>query len=92
MKDHLIKDFEMQSCLYCGKDFSSVNWSSEFEAEHHYKCVTCSCGKKNTIKVDFHGSGHDKFKVDVNKNVNDEFGVFGFDEKVEGEFRKVAKK
>jgi len=58
---HLIKELQTKDvCEYCGKKLKGENWSSEFEAEIHYKTIVCpGCETKNRIKVDFHGSGHD---------------------------------
>lgn len=58
---HLIKEFHIKNvCGYCGKKLKGENWSSEFEAEIHYKKIVCSeCKSTNRVKVDFHGSGHD---------------------------------
>ncbi len=73
---HLIKEINTKEvCLYCGSKLKGKTWTSEFETEHHYKTVACSgCGKKNRIKVDFHGSGHDHwdgngFKIKADENL-----------------------
>jgi len=51
-------------CLYCKKDLEPSLWASQWDnlhhSEHHYKIIKCECGKKNWIKVDFFGSGHDE--------------------------------
>ncbi|MFH0701091.1 MAG: hypothetical protein V2A62_01500 [Candidatus Woesearchaeota archaeon] len=51
-------------CLYCRKELDLSQWNSQWDnlhqQEHHYKAVKCECGKKNWIKVDFLGSGHDE--------------------------------
>ena len=46
-------------CYYCGTNLTENDWNSIFHGFIHYKSVHCHCGKKNTIKVDFYGSGHD---------------------------------
>lgn len=57
---HLIK--ETVECIYCNKSNKEKEWFSEWNREHHYKCFVCSnCGKKNHIRVNFHGSGHDNW-------------------------------
>ena len=73
---HLIKEMHAKNfCVYCGKELKGKNWNSEFEAELHYKTVKCpECKKKNRIRVDFHGSGHDNwdgngFKVNAEENL-----------------------
>ena len=48
-----------EKCPYCGSGLKKEDWRSEFEAFHHYKHNKCGCGKTVSIKVDFHGSGHD---------------------------------
>jgi len=60
---HLIKEeHQKEFCPYCGRDLSKENWVSDFHLEHHYKVVVCSGrNKKISIKVDFHGSGHDEW-------------------------------
>ncbi|MEK6938895.1 MAG: hypothetical protein AABX04_07685 [Nanoarchaeota archaeon] len=51
-------------CLYCKKELDLMQWSSHWDdlnhEEHHYKAVKCDCGKKNWVKMDFLGSGHDE--------------------------------
>lgn len=53
-----------KKCLYCKKELDSSLWSSHWDAlhheEHHYKLIKCGCGKKNWVKMDFCGSGHDE--------------------------------
>ncbi len=51
-------------CTYCRKDLSLGKWISEWDLknDHHYKSCLCrECGRKNWLKVDFSGSGHDLF-------------------------------
>tara|TARA_Y100000310_G_C20368346_1_gene662312 strand:+ start:124 stop:390 length:267 start_codon:yes stop_codon:yes gene_type:complete len=52
------------NCTKCGNEIDSKSWSSEWDEAnpevHHYKSFSCDCGKKNWIKVDFPGSGHDE--------------------------------
>lgn len=59
-------------CLYCNTSFDAKNWHSYHHGETHYKVIRCSCGKTLSVKVGFHGSGHDSWhKRDVvsDKNV-----------------------
>ena len=56
-------------CSYCKKELKREFWRSEWDFnhpdEHHYKSIKCECGKKNWVKVEFVGSGHDlAFKQD----------------------------
>ncbi|MFH1682407.1 MAG: hypothetical protein ABIA37_01290 [Candidatus Woesearchaeota archaeon] len=68
MDDHLIK--EVTKCRKCGNDLEHKPWESQFEANQHYKTNTCDkCGKKNWIKVEFDGSGHDHWKPNSNKEM-----------------------
>jgi hypothetical protein len=49
-------------CDYCMHDLGE-NWESNWgdNEEQHYKAVECdNCSKKNWVKVDFVGSGHDR--------------------------------
>ena len=52
------------NCSKCNTAIESSAWVSEWCPTHpdvfHYKSFHCDCGKKNWIKVDFHGSGHDE--------------------------------
>lgn len=49
-------------CLYCNKDINLKKWFSEWNEDHHYKTFNCgNCGKKNFVRVKFHGSGHDSW-------------------------------
>ena len=48
-------------CPYCKSDLSKENWDSEFAVHLHYKKLTCKCGKKVWIRVNFNGSGHDSW-------------------------------
>jgi len=51
-------------CLYCKKELDTSLWTSQWDQlhheEHHYKAIKCNCGKKNWVKLDFLGSGHDE--------------------------------
>ena len=50
-------------CHRCNIELDAEKWTSEWDSGHpdfHYKSAVCECGKKNWIKVDFHGSGHDR--------------------------------
>jgi hypothetical protein len=49
------------ACDYCSNNFEK-SLDSEWgdRDEQHYKSTSCdNCGKKNWLKVDFQGSGHD---------------------------------
>ena len=52
------KDF-IKKCAYCKADIKDNEWESRFYDNRHYKTTNCNCGKKITIFVNFHGSGHD---------------------------------
>lgn len=58
---HIINEIDqIQMCPYCKNNLSEHKWDSMFEINHHYKETLCSkCNKSITIKVNFHGSGHD---------------------------------
>jgi len=60
---HLIKEeHQKEFCPYCGTNLSKEKWVSEFHLEHHYKTLLCpKCKKQISLKVDFHGSGHDEW-------------------------------
>lgn len=53
-------------CLYCNHELSDHDWKSHWEGEIHYKSTVCQCGKKQMVKVDFFGSGHDNWDKQVN--------------------------
>jgi hypothetical protein len=54
---------DKQRCLYCRKEVDLGGWHSCWDDchchAHHYKALKCDCGRKNWIKVEFDGSGHD---------------------------------
>ncbi|MBT4935762.1 hypothetical protein HOL21_03970 [Candidatus Woesearchaeota archaeon] len=59
--EHITNQLKGDKC-YCGHLIEKNDWTSEWceHAERHYKNALCSkCGKKNLIKLDFDGSGHD---------------------------------
>jgi len=59
---HIIQESDiLDQCIYCGKEIQDSDWNSIFFAGHHYKIVKCKCGKENSVKCKFHGSGHDEF-------------------------------
>ncbi len=67
--EQVIEQFRKIGCTYCKKELKKEHWSSEWDHQHpdahHYKSVRCECGKKNWVKVEFVGSGHDlAFKQD----------------------------
>ncbi len=69
--DLQLRNFLGCRCEYCCKDIDKTKWDSEWDKRyhlsHHYKSIKCdSCGKKNWVKVEFDGSGHDfLFKRDI---------------------------
>ena len=61
MEEHFTK--KLTQCRKCGNDLEDKPWQSNWEGAQHYKTNTCDrCGKKNWVKVDFEGSGHDDWK------------------------------
>ncbi|MFO7711474.1 MAG: hypothetical protein R6V53_06920 [Candidatus Woesearchaeota archaeon] len=58
-----------EQCLYCGKNLNDSPWTSEHDLNRHYKSTVCECGKKVTLRVDFWGSGHDKWNQYWKKNL-----------------------
>ena len=57
---HLIKSIEKDgNCIYCSEELDADEWKSSFASQSHYKCIVCSCGKKNCVRVGFIGTGHD---------------------------------
>jgi hypothetical protein len=58
MDDDIPSHLRDNKCGYCTKDLQE-EWESNWDKEHHYKIIVCECGKKNWLKVSFHGSGHD---------------------------------
>ena len=64
---HHIQGNDLEAiCPYCLTKLDKKDWISEFNIEHHYKFHICECGKKVWVKVDFHGSGHDSWREDIN--------------------------
>ena len=53
-------------CLYCQSDLIDSSWNTEWgDSEQHYKSIKCnSCDKKNWLKVNYLGSGHDNVMED----------------------------
>lgn len=59
---HIIRKVERNgSCIYCNESLENSKWTSDFAQGVHYKCVICTCGKQNCARVNFIGSGHDKW-------------------------------
>ena len=49
-------------CSYCSHEVDGKQWDSEWHEchERHYKSIVCeNCGKKDWMKANFNGSGHD---------------------------------
>lgn len=47
-------------CEYCGHDFSTHDWHSEWgdNTHQHYKTTICErCGRKDCVRVSFLSSG-----------------------------------
>lgn len=60
MRHHLVKEGgNPWHCLYCSTELSANDWQSVWESQFHYKVTRCKCGKKQRVKVNFCGSGHD---------------------------------
>lgn len=60
---HIVnEDDQMKICVYCGNNLSENKWKSVFLQDFHYKTTNCKCGKKAFLKINFLGSGHDKWK------------------------------
>lgn len=78
---HIIKK-DSDICPYCKIELKG-GWYSEFHIETHYKNLICECGKKNWIRVNFIGSGHDSFRLGNKKTIED---------RLESEKRKEKKK
>jgi len=51
-------------CNRCGEKLNDKRWDSEWDPchpeVHHYKSILCDCGKKNWLRMNFLGSGHDQ--------------------------------
>ena len=62
MTHHILNEqHQKETCPYCRKNLESSRWNSEFSNHQHYKTTKCSCGKLISIRMDFHGSGHDNW-------------------------------
>jgi len=57
-------------CNRCGEKLNDKRWDSEWDPchpeVHHYKSILCDCGKKNWLRMNFLGSGHDRIQEDPN--------------------------
>ena len=83
---HLICEEDViQNCLYCGTEFDPKKWNSKWIVNRHYKQITCECGKRHDMTVDFVGSGHDSWVKKVCKKVK---SLEGLEEKVKNEADK----
>ena len=86
MKEHLIKNEDIQSC-YCGADLKNAKWEPEFSSHLFYRTLKCSCGRKNRVKMDWSGSGHDRWQpTGAEKSTPDVF-----EDMVKKEHTKVEK-
>jgi hypothetical protein len=52
---------QKSNCVYCKKSLAELTWESVWHGEFHYKMIQCECGKENFIRMNFHGSGHDRW-------------------------------
>ena len=85
---HLINESEIkENCIYCGCDLSNKRWKSHFEGDLHYKIIVCKCGKKNNVKVNFLGSGHDSW----DGSCSWEFVIESRDEKLEIKIKELQR-
>jgi len=83
MSHHLVGEGHLKEfCIYCKKELPAKNWKSDFHLGMHYKTLTCSCGKKLHIRVNFEGSGHDSWngaglmsKITKKSNIDDRIRV-----------------
>lgn len=58
--EDLPEELRHNSCIYCKKELNDKDWNSEWGDSQHYKTIRCGCcGKKNWLRVDYAGSGHD---------------------------------
>ena len=60
--EYIFQRFNEGVCVYCSHGLERDSWNSRWcdSVEHHYKTISCvQCGKRNWLKVDFQGSGHD---------------------------------
>ena len=55
------KSFWDEKCIYCSTVLERSLWKSSWENDYlHYKVCACTtCGKSNSFRVTFFGSGHD---------------------------------
>ena len=54
-------------CPYCRTELHEQEWKSEFSISKHYKTTDCKkCGKRISVPVNFHGSGHDNWREEKN--------------------------
>ena len=60
-------------CHRCGSELDPEKWGSEWDPNHpenhHYKSHLCTCGKKNWVRINFPGSGHDKVLLEEEKSI-----------------------
>ncbi len=77
--EHILSKIEGIQCLYCSESLSEEVWRSEWkEHVHHYKSVKCDdCGKKNWVKAQFLGSGHDAVSVLRKKSIESVIRMVG---------------
>jgi len=63
MRTHLAQEaHQRERCIYCSKDLTGMQWTSEFHGHLHYKTAVCpGCSSKKSIKVRFGGTGHDSW-------------------------------
>lgn len=58
--EDILRGVDSVRCNYCPHILEKEWLDSEWDEEKHYKIVNCwECGKKNWVKAEFEGSGHD---------------------------------
>ncbi len=74
------RQFSDEKCKYCAISIDRSLWKSYWERDYlHYKVCTClGCGRTNSFRVAFFGSGHD--------------AVFGPARSIDGIIRKVCER
>ncbi|MBS3175878.1 hypothetical protein J4457_01435 [Candidatus Woesearchaeota archaeon] len=69
-KDHLISAKHLEEgCFRCNKKIEQGTWKSRHDFDRHYKEFLCSCGYLNSVKVQFHGSGHDHWSGGIEDKI-----------------------
>ena len=69
----VLDSLESGKCTYCKNKVSQIEseWDDHDDEHHHYKITRCQgCGKKNWLKVCYHGSGHDCILTDKERSID----------------------